>query len=210
MKADRKKAGLTKALSAAAAVLAALLLISGALFLVKSALKARHKKIDYTEKQESIEYYSASPASELTPDAEYAEMDKEVFFFDDTGFGENLTEEDAAADNARGAFYNYFEALKSGDAAKHAALLSEDYKKNFAVQTSFTPQMVYDIKAEFMRADYDGEKCIEKYLVCYKIHKNDGSYRADLGSDEAKQMVFEIVRSGKKALINAIVPVRSK
>lgn len=212
MTADRQsvRKKLIRFFTITAATLAALLLLLGALYLVKSALRAERGKTDYAEKSESLEQGFDTGSTETTTDPDYAEMDKDVFFLDDSGFGEKLTEKDADSTGARGVFYNYFESLKNGDAEGHAALLSDSCVKNFEVPVFFTAQMVYDIKVSFMRADsYDGQY-VEKYRVSYKIRKNDGTYRADVGSDSAKPMIFETVRIGKKTFINAMVPLRKK
>ena len=69
---------------------------------------------------------------------------------------------------------------------------------------------MYDISVSFLSGDSNNGIYLEKYSVTYKIYKNDGTYRADVGSDISKTMVFEVVNQGNKALINSIVANISK
>lgn len=212
MRADEKtkRRRLIKALGITASIFSALLLLLGFLCLVMSFLKRGNKKVDFAEKAEGTEFFSADYSADPLCCSGYAEMDRDVFFTDSSGFGEYLTEEDGASDDARGLIYNYFDALKSGDAAKHASLLSDDYKRNFAVQEKFTPQKLYDIKAEFLTGGHEGSKYVEAYRVSYGIYNNDGTFRADVGSGTVNVTVFKVAIYEKKALLDSIAPLCSK
>lgn len=204
---DRKKA-LKKIIIAVIIAFAVLLVLLGALYLFSEVIQ--REKVDYTEKNDSIFYFSADYSADPDNDLVYAAKDKEVFFTDHSGFGEYLTEADGSVNNVKGLMYNYFNSLKNGDAQAHNALLSAEYKRNFVVQERFTPQKVYDIKVDFLVGDGKNGVYIQKYSVSYKIYKNDGTYRADIGSDVSCTMVFEVVNQANKVYINSIVENISK
>lgn len=203
-----KKAVLKRIIVAVIAVFLLLIVVLGVLALLSVIIK--RDKVDFTDKDESIYYFSADYSADLDKDLIYSAKDTDVFFTDHTGFGEYLTEADSDINSTRGLLYRYFQSLKNGDGAAHAALLSGEYKKNFVVQTRFTPQKVYDIKVDFLTGDSINGKYVEKYNVTYKIYKNDGTYRADIPSDVAKTMVFEVVNEDNCYYINSIVANISK
>lgn len=182
---------------------AVLLLILGVLTAISKLFAP--EKLDYTEKDSSIYYFSADYDENISNDIVYMSKNREVFFVNDSGLGEYLTEKDGELSTVKGVIYNYFRALKNGSAEEHESLLSASYKEHFVVQKSFTPQKVYDIQAAFLTGDISDGVYYEKYAVSYKIYRNNGTYRADVASDVAKTMVFEIVNVDGKALINSIV-----
>lgn len=189
-------------------VFAVLLAILAVLYALSAFIN--RNKLDYTDKQDGIYYFSADYEANPLEDVVYAAKDKQVFFTSHTGFGEYLSDADGDLTTVRGLMYNYFDALKTGNVDKHKELLSDEYKSNFVVQDKFTPQKVYDISVSFLSGDSNDGVYLEKYSVTYKIYKNDGTYRADVGSDISKTMVFEVVNQGNKALINSIVENISK
>lgn len=184
-------------------VLAALLLILGVLTVISKLFA--EEKLDYTEKRDDIYYFSADYDDDISADIVYMSKNREVFFTNDSGLGEYLTEKDGELATVKGVMYNYFRALKDGSAEEHEKLLSASYKEKFVVQKSFTPQKIYDIQVAFLTGDVSDGVYYEKYTVSYKIYRNNGTYRADVGSDVAKKMVFEIVTINGEALINSIV-----
>ncbi len=189
-------------------ITAALLLISGVLFIISLLLKGG--KIDYTEKQDGVFYFSADYEEAPLSDLVYANKNRDIMFTDHIGNGEVLTKDNLGENGAKQLMYSYFTALMEGDAEAHSALLSQNYKKNFVVQEKFTPQKVYDINVKFLMSDsYDGAY-VDRYQVSYKIYENDGTYRADVGSNVAKIMVFDVVKENGNMYIASIVPMNVK
>lgn len=203
-----EKQKLKKALKLLVFVFVALFVILGVLFGVKLLLKG--EKMDYTEKAEDIYYFSADYNANPLEDEVYLAKNRDIMFTDRAGNGEPLTDADSDGKDVKSLMYNYFSALIKGDAEKHSHLLTESYKSNFVVQESFTSQKVYDINVRFLTGATDGDKYLEKYQVSYKIYENDGTYRADVGSNVAKIMVFEVTTENGRAMINSIVPMNTK
>lgn len=179
------------------------MLILGALAAISKLFAG--EKLDYTKKDGDIYYFSADYDEDISADIVYMSKNSDVFFINDSGLGEYLTEKDGELSTVKGVIYNYFKALKNGSAEQHEKLLSASYKEHFVVQKSFTPQKVYDIQVAFLMGDISDGVYYEKYAVSYKIYRNNGTYRADVASDVAKTMVFEIVNIDGEALINSIV-----
>lgn len=187
---------------------AVLLLILVVLFLLDKSLKDVDKK-DYTDKDESIYYFSADYDADPLDDEVYAAKNRDIMFTDHAGNGEPLTAQEDGK-GVKALFYDYFTALMTGDSVSHSALLTENYKTHFEIQEKFTPQKVYDISIKFLTGGNADGNYIERYQVTYKIYKNDGTYRADVGSNVAKIMVFEVTTENGRTMINSIVPMNIK
>ncbi len=205
---SKEKQRLLKLLKITGAVFGAMLLVLGVFYLV-SLLMAKDK-VDYTEKQEGIYYFSVDYEENILEDLVYAAKNRNIMFTDHLGNGELLTAELAEEKNDKALMYNYFKALMEGDATLHEALLSTNYKKHFYVHKSFTPQKVYDIDVRFLTGGTENGVYTDKYQVAYKIYENNGTYRADVGSGVAKLMVFELVKEDGAVKINSIVPMNIK
>jgi len=207
---DKKtqKKALTKGIKAVVICFAVLLVLLGALYGVSALLKG--DKVDYTKNEESIYLFPADYDEDPLIDLVYVSKNREIMFIDNAGNGEPLTDKDAETGGVRALMYKYFTALMAGDAEAHSDLLTKGYKSNFVVPKRFTPQKVYDINVSFLTGDSDGERYLEKYQVSYRIYENNGTYRADVGSNIAKIMVFEVATENGKTLINSIVPMNSK
>jgi len=205
---QREKQRLGKLFKILGAVFLCLLLVLGAFYIISILLQK--DKVDYTEKQEGIFYFSADYDTPPTEDLVYLSKNRDVMFTDHLGNGELLTADTAEDKNVKALMYNYFVSLIEGDAEKHASLLSINYKKHFAVQKRFTPQKVYDIDVRFLTGGTENGVYSDKYQVAYKIYENDGTYRADVGSGVAKLMVFEVVNDNGVYKINSIVPMNIK
>lgn len=203
-----KKRALTKGIKIVIICFGVLLVLLGALYGASALLKG--DKIDFTKNEESIYFFPADYDEDPLTDLVYVSKNREIMFMDNAGNGEPLTDKDAETGGVRALMYKYFTALMTGDAESHSNLLTKEYKSNFVVQKRFTAQKVYDINISFLTGDSDGGKYLEKYQVSYRIYENNGTYRADVGSNIAKIMVFEVATQNGNALINSIVPMNSK
>lgn len=95
-------------------------------------------------------------------------------------------------------FDKYFDSLKSGDTDTLISLHSDRYFDNNWEWIDIAPQRVYDIYVEYI-FDKDvndpeyGKVTKYIYKLSYKIMKNDGTFRNDVGSDAAKPVYIELV-----------------
>ncbi len=161
--------------------------------------------INFQIKKDDIYYFSEDYSENISDDMVYMSFDRNIYFTDASGFSEKLTDDNTKSNYVKALFYNYFNTLMKGDATAHEKLFTEEYKRNFVLQEKFTPQKVYDINISFVT----GNNGKDKYKVVYSIYENNGSYRADIGSNVAKVMVFEIDRA-KSPLINSIGYITDK
>lgn len=117
---------------------------------------------------------------DITIDPEYAELDHRVHFYDaDSGATYSLEEEDLPTASAElRFFYEYFQSLIWGDEERYADCFASDYEGTYEIPEKFTPQMVYDIHIEPYFSETAGE---DTYKVFYKIAKNNGTFRDDIG-----------------------------
>lgn len=95
-------------------------------------------------------------------------------------------------------FDKYFDALKTGDLDTFLSLHSDRYFENNWKWLTLAPQRIYDIYVEYIfDADVNdpeyGQVTKHVYKVSYKIMKNDGTFRNDVGSDASKPVYLEIV-----------------
>ena len=107
--------------------------------------------------------------------------------------------------------FNFVEIVKLGDAESYNAFFSELYFQNHEEQESFSMQKLYDITiatySEEEKSE-DGEKYTEYiYSLEYKIRRNNGSLRSDMGSDCVRTQYFLITsRSGEWKIDNILAP----
>lgn len=144
---------------------------------------------------------------DITLDEEYLELDRRIHFFDvDSGASYSVEAEDlpTVSDEIR-FFYDYFQILILGDAELYADLFAPEYGGTYEIPEEFTPQMVYDIHIEPYFSE-TGEE--DTYKVFYKIAKNDGTFRDDIGEiggvDVGCDMLFVLRPDGNSYLIENI------
>ena len=152
---------------------------------------------------QNIEFYPIDEDLNILIDPEYLEYDHRVFYYDaDSGATYSVEEEDLATlDPAIRFFYDYFQAVILGDEEAYADCFVSDYDGE--LPESFTMQMVYDIYVQPYFSEETGENT---YRVEYKIHKNNGTFRNDMGSDVSRALLFVLRDRGSSYQIEQITP----
>ena len=199
---QKEKKALKKVLRYVVLSFAFLILALGVLKFISGLLEP--EKQDFTKKAEGIYFFPADYDADPKDDPAYMAKDREVWFSDDAGVGSPLDASVASSDTIKGLMYKYFQSLKEGDATAHANLLSSSYKEKFVVQERFTPQKVHNIRINFNQGEKRDGVSYWHYKVSYEIYENNGTYRADIGSETAKIMHFEIVYEEGSYKINSI------
>ena len=193
------------------------LVVLGALLVVSllgtaldpEALLARWFSDDAMKKP--LEFYPVDEQLNIFEDDEYASLDSRVFYTD-PATGETYSiepEELALCEEAVKLFYDYFETVIRGDAFGYYRFFTDSYLMSDKAQLpgNFTMQMIYDIRIE-PRPEYD-EDGESAYLVEYKIHKNNGTFRDDVESDAAKAQLIYLCEEQGQLLISRIVTYMS-
>ena len=152
-----------------------------------------------------IEFYEADWAYNIMTDEEYLEMDRRVSFYDPDSGATYWVEEDevSASEEYVQFFHSYFQTLIYGDALNYAEHFSSGYEGE--LPEKFTMQMVYDIELR-PHANADGER---SYIVNYKIAKNNGTFRRDIGSDEGREYLFTLIEEQGELVILEMGPYTS-
>lgn len=173
--------------------------------------KLASKKFDLTVKQDGIYYFPEDYSTDINERLLYTVKERRVYLVDASRVGGYLTEDNPITNSKVGVLFNsYFEALVNGDSVALDSLFTDNYFKAHVNPKRFTPQMVYDIKVEFYNSQSSDEGYIERYIVSFKLMENNGSFRADVRSDAAKPLVYEVQVGDSNARITAVYPVVSQ
>ncbi len=150
----------------------------------------------------SYNHYPADYDLDVTTVEEYMDLDRNIYF---KKGGEKIILEESSENTPDKAFFiNYFELAINGRYEEYNALFTESYYKSNEPYIRFAPQMIYDITVEKLSENYSGGNTEYKYNVSYRIYKNNGTFRNDIGSDGSKTLLFTIIDDGKEVKIDAI------
>ncbi len=153
---------------------------------------------------QSYIYYPIDHNLRVMNEREYLDLDRSIYY---TKGAETIaiTDEDFENYTADVQFFQkYFNHAIMGEYEAYNNLFTENYYKSNEPYYSFTQQMIYDINIEKL-----GEGTVRgmdsySYNVSYKIHKNNGTFRNDIGSDGSKTLNFTLVKQENIILIDSI------
>lgn len=186
------------------------LILGGAILLVVIAVIVLNQllpKEEDTPKKE-IYFYPVSDEN-IFENPQYLAKDLQIYYCENSdGTGRTAP---ISADEAVGAevlFAKlYLEYLINGDEQALRAICTEEYLKSNPI-SDFTQQMLYDmhIYYENTESQTDGSKRVT-YRLEYKILRNNGTYRRDVGSDGAKPewLVLNVAPNQMDIRIDGIV-----
>lgn len=164
-----------------------------------------------TEKQtQRIDFEEPDYESDILQDAAYLELNRYIEYSSPDGVSVTVVDGNYGKyHEVLHIFASYFDALVKGDPESLSALHSEEYLTKHPLPNTFTMQRVYDIHVALKSAviseekDTYGDK-IYVFRVAYKILKNDGTFRDDMGSDVALPLLFEVTVHDDSTLITDI------
>lgn len=186
--------------------LLALAVVAGGLALALHLARGRGSN---TEELPSDAFYAADYTENILENKDYARFDRSVMYLE-YGSGESLSEANCKTLGvASEFFYRYFEAIIGGDAQAYRALLTEEYIRKNQPPERFTMQMLYDIRVNMEQypssATYQDQTVTAYYFsVQYKIYRNNGTFRRDIGSNQSKTLYFELLDTPGGILLNAM------
>ncbi len=154
--------------------------------------------------QQSYIYYPIDYDLDITTVKGYMELDRDIHYKNGA--------ETVMITNANLDFYGpdvqffkrYFDYAINGDYAAYNQLFTEHYYETSEPYYSFTQQMIYDIEIEKLSVSESEKGVLYAYNVAYKIYRNNGTFRNDIGSDGAKTLYFELLESNGSILIDRI------
>ena len=132
----------------------------------------------------------------ILEDERYLNLNRRIYLYDErSGITEDLTDKNINAyGEAAIVLRAAINALIAGDADAYNALFSENYYATHKPQSAFTMQRIYDIKLtlvkETEKVGETGKYTQYEYEVEYKIQRNDGTFRTDIGHDESRKQYF--------------------
>ncbi len=153
---------------------------------------------------QSYIYYPIDYDLDIMTEREYLDLDRCIYYTEGAetfSLNEYPLEE---LDLDMQFFFKYFDLAISGNYDEYNKLFTENYYKSNEPYYSFTQQMIYDIRLERLGEKVVDGKDVFYYNVSYKIHKNNGTFRNDIGSDGSKTLYFTLVDEGGKILIDSI------
>ena len=128
--------------------------------------------------REKIEFYPPY-TGDIFESEEYLAFDRNVYYFD--GYVRRSVEEEYITryDGTVQFLYRFLETMTHGDTEAYNAC----FTKNPNV-SEFSQQMIYEAEIEYLSdtAEANGDR-VYTYCLKYKIHRNDGTLRDDVGSD---------------------------
>ena len=170
----------------------ALFIMSGILvFAVAGLLLLNHfltKEDDTSEKY--IHFYPVDDRN-IFENPDYLSLNRSVLFCDDPSgwYGQTteITAEERMGFDATVRFADdYLNALIYGSESALRAMCSSDYLSVHEI-SDFTQQMIYEAKIIYHSTEgREGGGKLVTYRLDYKIYKNNGTYRRDVGSDTVK------------------------
>ncbi len=154
--------------------------------------------------QQSYIYYPIDYDLDITTVKGYMELDRDIHYKDGA--------ETVMITDANLEFYGpdvqffsrYFDYAINGDYEAYNQLFTDHYYETNEPYYSFTQQMIYDIVIEKLSTTESAKGVFYAYNVTYKIYRNNGTFRNDIGSDGAKTLYFELLQSGDSILIDRI------
>ena len=154
---------------------------------------------------DEIYFYAVDETLDVWSDEDYAQLDHRVHYSDlQTGATYSLEQEElASAEPFARFFYNYFDCVIAGDSESYAMYFTDEYLLSNELPDDFTPQMIYDIRiTPYLAADVERGSA---YLVDYKILRNNGTFRRDVGSNASRTLLFYLVEQAGELYIDGIV-----
>jgi len=161
------------------------------------------------------DFYEADFSEDIYTDSEYVALIEgdEVSYLDmDTNLTIGISEKNVMdfGDDVV-FFWNYIQNIIAGDTDAYNAMFSDGYYSKMSPKSAFTMQKLYDIKiskyASEVVEDSDGNYTKYTYIIEYKIFKNNGTFRNDIGDGSRKQYITITDKSGD-FLIDVVEYVR--
>lgn len=150
----------------------------------------------YSDEVKSFLFYPIDPDIDITADRTYMEQDRYVYY-KIGGETMAITDGNYARHGRPVAFFgDYFEAVIAGDADTYNTFFTDRYYNTADPLDDFPPQMLYDILIEELSMTENEDKTTTyAFNVSYKIHRNTGTFRNDIGSDASRVLYFELLES---------------
>ena len=167
---------------------------------------------EYQGNDFTIIFYPIDYDYNILKDKEYLELDRKIYYFADrTQLGSMIELDDSNRDKqAVGVtlICDMVESIIMGDADTYNSFFSDYYFEHKGVEPDpgFTMTQLYDIKITNFGQQKISDKQLGDYteyhfVLQYKIHKNNSTFRNDIGSDGSAATYIIITDRNGKLLI---------
>lgn len=184
-----------KLLIACAVILGLLLILTCASFIIDYI--EGNKSVTSNEGDREVDYnfYPADFEEDIFQNQDYSELFNEGFIdFKEGSVTLGITKDDAykyGADTKL--IFDMLDSIIYGDNDRYNQYFSSGYYQNHSEKSEFTMQMLYDIKIERISSEKveteNGDYTKSIFTVEYKIYKNNGTFRRDIGEGSKKQYI---------------------
>ncbi len=176
------------------------------LILILFVMRLFAPKVGFTDKRDDIFYFPEDYNEDIFEDLVYINRFRDVRF-DYYGTAIYINVENYAAQSKEAKFfYDYFDTVISGEYQTYKNFFHKSFFSHHSIPKKFTMQKIYDIEVYTMSSDIIDGEVFETYKVSYKIQENNGSFRADVSSNESKPVAITI-KKGTELKITSIIPI---
>ena len=188
------------------AIILFLAVISVGYFAVNSLVQNGFFIVPYEPNEPTFDFEAADFEYDIFNDEEYLSLLSRGFISYSTGDSAgNLTvsvseENYSSYSEAVRLIIDLVKAAQNGDADAYNACFSKAYLNKEGKQPAFTMQQIYDVViTEGNEIAENGYSRTEIELV-YKIHKNNGTLRSDMGSDSVRKQYITVTNNNSNKL----------
>ena len=152
---------------------------------------------------------------DIMENEEYLGLNRHVEYCSDpSGYGlkMSITDENREEFDESVLFlYDYIQTIIRGDSVAYNKMFHVKYFEDNEQKDAFSQQMLHEIKIRFLSESKQGEERLITYRLEYMIHRNDGTFRRDVGSDASRPQDITVrVGTDGKILIERLVTIYSK
>ena len=172
--------------------------------------KVRDGKSEETHGQSYV-FYPADYDVNIMEDKEYLDLDRSIYYYDpSTGMTSNSFDDVPSSYNQfAAAIADYLNYAIEGKYKAINSMFSDLYYENGGKdKIEFTQQRLYDMLISY-NGPTEGREDSFVFTVEYKIMKNDGTFRSDMGSDCSKKEIFTVTLYDDEVEIDSIVVFRT-
>lgn len=197
----RNKRRLTKIICFVAGIIVLMLIAYTVLSIIAS------RKPDY-----GYEFYEPDWEADIMEDEEYLDRGWYVTYTNEMGESVKILDDNYLKYGIGVEYLSYyFAAIQSGDCETYNALFGDEYYEKNDPIDPFTPQRIYDIQLRLLNeSEIDDESYVINYALEYKIMRNDGTFRQDIGSDMARTQYLILTVTDDDIYISGISSVFAK
>ncbi len=163
-------------------------------------------KVNFTERRSDIFYFPVDYSEDIFEDLVYINRYREIRF-DYYGSAIYVNEENYSFQSTEAKFfYDYFKTVIAGDYTSYKNFFHKSFFSGHSIPEKFTMQKIYDIEVYALSSDIKDGVAYETYKVSYKIQENNGTFRADVSSNESKPVAITL-KKGSDPKITSIIPI---